>query len=665
MSCFSDQELGCRSLIETHRASPLDRIAAGVTDSLLILSPLSLLMIAPLKRNMTQAILFEIPSSLTQALLFSLLILLSIIFIYYIFFIYIWGATPGMKLFNLRVVDLWTLKPPKFFSACTRAFVQIFECFLFGLPWIALFSNPERRTLHDLISDTLVLSQRPNNISSPNRNESSLVRGLYLAIISITGILFFSLVGDTLGFMVMNDRSFIFSDAKKNTLLCEDISEIAKDKNLKNQSERLLLAMEIFAAGQLEQKCLLKEAEALFIEDPKINSQTAALGYLAKAFALSEEPDSSNEYLKKVCETDENSESCQMAEIIEHWSNEEWTEVEKIFSQIKWPLSRYTLVWKVRLHMKRAQFEEALVAMSSLSGVGELAHFLIPERVRALWRSSQIESAQWVAQSAYEMLNQETKTQLAGWMCYDELTHTCGHKKLSPSCQQLEQIVRSEDSSGFENEPYNLEDPYAILALSKINESCDQMASPQYYLGLKKNVHSKIYNHYYEALAEGSQGNLQNAKRKLLKILKDENTTEIFKADILLRLMQMSSTPFEVQKFLAEWRQQKTIYQLSTAPAVVQVLQNRNLIDNSIDLIQELIKYNKKDLFLSRDLVVSYYLKGWKSKAWVYLIKISSHLDYLQAGEVYDRTPAQTQKTNQKNNFHKIVKSLQKEFGDL
>lgn len=664
-SCFSDQELGCRSLIETHRASPLDRIAAGVTDSLLILSPILFLMIAPLKRNMTQAILFETPSLLTQDILLSLLILFFLLLIYYIIFIYIYGATPGMKLFHLRVVDLWTLKPPQFFPICTRALVQIFECFLFGLPWIALFSNPERRTLHDLISDTLVLSQKPNKVDQPNRNESSFVRGIYFALISISGVVFFSLVSDTLGFMVMNDRSLIFLDEKKNTLLCEEISEIAKDKNLTNQSNRLLLAMEVFAAGQLEQKCLLKEAEALFIGDAKIDSQVAALGYLAKAFALSDDPDASNEYLQKVCEEDEISESCQMAKIIEHWSNEEWSDVEEIFSKIKPPLSHYTLVWKIRLHMKRAQFDLALDTMSSLSGVGELAHFLIPERVRALWRTSKIESAQWVAQSAYEMFNQDTKTQLAGWMCYDELAHLCGVKKISPSCQQLSQILDREDNSDLENESNELEDPYAVLALSKINESCDQMASPQHYLSLKKNVRSKIFNSYYEALAEGSRGNHQSAKNKLFKILKDENVTEIFKADILLRVMQMSSSSVEVEKFFAEWRQRKIIYQLSTASAVIQVLQKRNLIDDAINLIHELMKYNKNDLFLTRDLVVSYYLKGLKNKSWIYLNKISSHLDYLQSGEMYDRTPAQILKPQQKNNFQKIVKSLQKEFGNL
>jgi uncharacterized RDD family membrane protein YckC len=66
------------------------------------------------------------------------------------------GQTPGKALLRLRVVDRDGNKPD-LLRALARSLVLVFTLLFWGLPFIAVCFNPQRRGLHDLAGGTCVV----------------------------------------------------------------------------------------------------------------------------------------------------------------------------------------------------------------------------------------------------------------------------------------------------------------------------------------------------------------------------------------------------------------------------------------------------------------------------------------------------------------------------
>ena len=79
-----------------------------------------------------------------------------IMVLYFTAFQVVHGKTPGKAVLGLRVVGP-TGQNPGLFKAVLRAFVLIFSISLLFLPLFYIFFNPQRRAIHDLVSETYVV----------------------------------------------------------------------------------------------------------------------------------------------------------------------------------------------------------------------------------------------------------------------------------------------------------------------------------------------------------------------------------------------------------------------------------------------------------------------------------------------------------------------------
>jgi uncharacterized RDD family membrane protein YckC len=79
-----------------------------------------------------------------------------ILALYFTGFHAIHGKTPGKALLGLRVVEQSGHNPPVL-KAFFRAVVLIFSMGLLFLPLLYVFLAPQRRALHDLVADTIVV----------------------------------------------------------------------------------------------------------------------------------------------------------------------------------------------------------------------------------------------------------------------------------------------------------------------------------------------------------------------------------------------------------------------------------------------------------------------------------------------------------------------------
>jgi len=72
------------------------------------------------------------------------------------------GQTPGMRAYNLALVDLKTGKKPATGVIIYRQMLTLLSLVTFG--WMTMFFRKDRRTLHELLSHT-TLDQIPNSAS--------------------------------------------------------------------------------------------------------------------------------------------------------------------------------------------------------------------------------------------------------------------------------------------------------------------------------------------------------------------------------------------------------------------------------------------------------------------------------------------------------------------
>jgi len=88
----------------------------------------------------------------------NILVVLSIKLIYHTVFVWQNGMTLGKYLMKIKVIDLETGNTPNFQKAFLRASVRIPSEILFYLGFLMAFFVPLRQTLHDKISNCVVVN---------------------------------------------------------------------------------------------------------------------------------------------------------------------------------------------------------------------------------------------------------------------------------------------------------------------------------------------------------------------------------------------------------------------------------------------------------------------------------------------------------------------------
>ena len=255
-------------------ASPKDRLAAVILDVLLLL-PLVRLIQAPVKREITEIFLLggELPW-FYQYFTFGSFIVLFIF--YHSLMIYWRGQTIGKMFFKIQVISYNGYLS---FSQCLlRSVLIIIECFLLGYPFMALFSHPLRRPIHDRVTDSLVigLSHSTGYPGFKEKWKSRFVGNVLLIFILIFG----------LNYKMGKNNDLVALDDKKH---CQFMKQ-----QKGSDTEKFL---ELYLSHQISRPCLLEVARASLWKGEKPD-----LAKFSLAFALGNNGQQSNQYLRDICE---------------------------------------------------------------------------------------------------------------------------------------------------------------------------------------------------------------------------------------------------------------------------------------------------------------------------------------------------------------------------
>lgn len=267
-----------------------DRLVALLLD-FLIFSPVISLLVAGLVRKTKTLFLINAVSEealvaigLMTVVVFALLVLLQTVFLYF------WQATPGQYFMQLRVVSYPHPQDRLSLNQCiVRAFFWSTGLGILGIPFLEVASHPLRRSFHERVSDTLVVTLKIVPDDGPMPIESR-----FLSSWMRMSFLFLLLLGVG-GFFQAYEG--LLSGKYREVALKAPYSCREMPKSDFVGTQRLDVALALYLLNEITSECLEREAEASLWGDP-VNSQ--AMAYLAKYFTA--DSFDQEKYFSKVCE---------------------------------------------------------------------------------------------------------------------------------------------------------------------------------------------------------------------------------------------------------------------------------------------------------------------------------------------------------------------------
>lgn len=525
---------------EQSLASPQDRLAAGIIDVCMVMAPLVLLIIAPFRKVMMESLLIHNESRFVVSSVVMVLLGLFAVWIYQSFMHARYGATLGKLLFGLRVVDVHSKKSPGWTASAWRSAFWLVETILI-FPHLSVFSHSLRRCWHDRFADTMVVSHR-KPVGRPEFWEKAFANGVFAALLAfflVTSIGIFKGILDDL-----EDQSKVLSLLEENGELCSAVGNAVRtwpDEKVSYGSERLSVAMAMFAAGIISKTCLAQEADHL---SAQLRDEEPLL-YLAQSFIHSGNAKLSNEYLDRVCNFDKNSDSCVMSEIINAWSKEDWEEVDELFSKIKGKTTLHIGVWAIRHLMRQKRYFEALTYMESLSPQKTLAPFFNNQRVKALWNLNRFSEARALAMGSLELMDLYDSVDMASWLCSEELEQGCSNTA-SLSCRTFDNYMKNGKDLLVDSQ----------LALVRVQQlECE--SEPQENLErLVRDLPQKRIRHYVEGLVRYLDQDPDEAREEM-RALMDSSEDDI-KWLAQRKLVEWSESEKQLDSYYSSWRSQES-----------------------------------------------------------------------------------------------------------
>ncbi|MGE0529039.1 MAG: RDD family protein [Bdellovibrionales bacterium] len=526
-----------RTLAPEMLARPTDRLAAAIVDVFVLLTPIYILLSAPLKRWLTTSFILGAEPDFVVTLGAMGFLGGAIVVLYQTLMLYFFGTTVGKRLFDLEVVSMFEGETLSFWDFFIRSMTWVLEVFMLGLPWLAVFANNKRRPLHDRVSDSVVVTHASSGVRAPARWERSLVRSLFAGFVAVITLAMMIQIHRTVEQLRM-EQAFA-SLMERDTGYCEVVSDAAGEETADHA--RLKTAMALYAAGLADRSCLESEVE----RESALQIPVAPVTYLAQAFVHADDAEVSNSYLDEVCEVDAGTVECAMSRLVTSWSDEDWERVEEILENAPRG-SGYLEVWGVRHYMKQARYIKALSMLDTLTGRRELSQFSLMQRVKALYNAYSDDEARVAFQQAFVALPEPDALDLSAWLCAQELQS--GPKN---GCQAAEGVacrqLRQKDP-GLE---IHFDQPHLAMAQFLTLECKGRDAVD--YLGFSETVRDEGWATFFRANLKRQREDKSASAALFAKVIASTSAPDLLKVESARRWIQFA-TPRQMERLVELWR---------------------------------------------------------------------------------------------------------------
>lgn len=517
---------------ELSLARPLDRLAAAIIDIFILLVPLYILLSAPLKKWMMTSFILGSEPDFVVTILAMFFLAVMILVGYQSVCHHFYGATIGKRIYDLRVVPMFPGEKLVFWDHVLRSAIWVGELLCLGLPWLAVYSNPKRRPMHDRLCDTVVVTRAPSGVRGPLHWERSLVRTLFAALIGFMTLVVAIQIRGAIDKLKMEKSLAALVDRDLGD--CEIVSSSVSEEDSDPHS-RLKVAMTLYAAGLADRSCLESEVEGEIAKQIPV----APITYLAQAFIYADDAEISNSYLDEVCEMAPGTVECSMSQLVTSWSDEDWSAVAEVLKAAP-KGSGYMEVWGIRHYMKQAQYGNALTTLDGLLSNRELAEFSLVQRVKALFNFYKEPEAIAAFQQAVLSLPLEQGSDLSAWMCSQQLQNSCAAVS-SPACAQA-LPDKAATEIDFEHTSQALAH---VLALEcKGGQGLD-------YMSFGEAVRDPDWQIFFAANANRTEDK-KSSGELFAQLLRSEKAPELLRVEAARRWVALAS-PSQMQEVVESW----------------------------------------------------------------------------------------------------------------
>lgn len=538
-------------------AQPVDRVAAFVAD-LIIFLPIMAVAIAPFRRQAIEAQLSGREDAWAFAAFMGAGFALFAFIAYQTFFLTLWSATPGKRVLGLRVEPLWGPgEKPRAFHALVRSLAFCFELLLLGIPWVAIFGNERRRSLHDRMADTIVVTKGVRTSGPPTLAEASMASGVVAAALtSLSLVITFQLLSFTSG----ASSEKLIADLEESGTLCEEVGASFRDwvpSRGGKKPSRLEVAVTLFQAEAVNEECLKSEAEfALWKKTDEL-----PLAYLARGLAEMDKEEVAEAYMSKVCETALDSDACRAANLLNVAMKasteaeedsvdakvaeaQKETEVDAIIAKIDENSAPYLNVLAIQHLDQKPKDNRLLDLVENFPPQQILGPFMASIRAKALWSLDRKDEARIAMRSSIEAFESTSRVELARWFCAAEISENGCSGQTEKTCGYL--------GSAVEHHEEWLADGRIAAAYLRA-ESCGERLTAERLDQLQEKMGDSEAKAYVKALAHMAREKREGAVAILKDLATRPESAGPFFIEANARLTELASSTEELSSVREAW----------------------------------------------------------------------------------------------------------------
>jgi uncharacterized RDD family membrane protein YckC len=604
--------------LDAQLASPYDRFAAFVADSILFWPIMSLLISSFSRHSVDAQIMGNEDAWLTAKISAGVASVIACI-LYQTVFVAAFGATPGKMALRLKVVPVWEKRKVRSLEAFLRSIAWCLEIALFGAPFIAVFGNERRRPLHDRVAETIVIvdGKKRFSVGRPSLAEMSLASGVQAAVLACCALVvsfqIFHSHGDS-------HTARIAEEMEEKGQLCQEVGEAQKTWSTPTgkagkMPSRLTVAMTMFTADLLDENCLKLESDfSLWRNEDK------ALAYLARGLSDSANDKIYDSYLDKACETEADSDACRMVGLVRSSEDENFAgetqaredEIDSVIATLGQTTSdegsAYLKVWAIRHLMDRGDYSKALALIDSVVPSQHLGAFFARERAMALWLVGKKEDARLAMRTSMDLLDSNSSVELSRWFCSNETAEEGCSEASRISCGLLSDAV---------DRTSHLLSSSEIAATYVKAETCRARISREKLADLEEKILDRDGKSYVEALSLLENNKRESAIDRLKKIADVHDGSGPFYFAANSRLAELAGSPEELKVIRDRWMQQDSSEEgwKLLGHTLLEKLGSIHAWDQALSVGLKMAEFQKTDRTLYKSMIVAAFHAGNQSVA--------------------------------------------------
>lgn len=437
-------------------AKMTDRFLATVFDSALVF-PFFFFLMAPILQEITKGQIFGADPRETG--FYFLIAAFEVFVLGTLYQAFCWSryqATFGERILKIEV-RAFTGEPLSFWRAYLRSVCWWVQLCLMGVPFLEVVAHPKRLGFHDRLTETWVATKKSGFLEVPGEPERNLVQIIYKLCFSVFA--FWTVTLSWHFFDAAKDRKWTEASLEEKGHLCERVSEQLGANGEIKFHDRIERALALYAAKNIDEECLQKEAEY------SVWKNESAEAYLALSFANKSDSQKSDEYLAKVCDANDESEACSVAKLMGEESSGDWSEVND-------ESVAYKKLWALPFLIRDQKIKLAEEIIETLAGDPAFGPYLADKRMNMSLQIGDNEKARGIFLGSQSFLSLIQQMEMLTDLCSQLRQKSCLVKttREEQSCTWLKKLAQGLDEKEAEKVSAILDRPVNCLGRMPADE---------------------------------------------------------------------------------------------------------------------------------------------------------------------------------------------------